>query len=70
MDGVVIDSAARVRPQLLSQALAAWRAHPQARRDRIAVADFAKASSAPRLYFVICKRAFNIERIIDRRIGF
>ena len=55
VDGVVIDSAARVRPQLLSQALAAWRAHPQARRDRIAVADFAKASSAPRLYFVDLK---------------
>lgn len=50
--GVTVDSGAELRPALLKQALAAWRAHSEARRDRIAVVDFAAASSEPRLYLI------------------
>lgn len=52
MNGVEVDPGARVRPALLSQALAAWAAHPEARRDRIAVADFAANSATPRLFLI------------------
>jgi hypothetical protein len=52
VDGVTVDPGAELRPALLKQALAAWRAHSEARRDRIAVVDFAAASSEPRLYLI------------------
>lgn len=55
MNGVEVDPGARVRPALLSQALAAWAAHPEARRDRIAVADFAANSATPRLFLIDLK---------------
>jgi hypothetical protein len=52
VNGVMVDPSARVRPALLSQALAAWAAHPAARRDRMAVADFAASSATPRLFLI------------------
>ncbi len=55
MNGVEVDPGARVRSALLSQALAAWAAHPEARRDRIAVADFAANSATPRLFLIDLK---------------
>jgi len=54
-NGVEVDPGARVRPALLSQALAAWAAHPEARRDRIAVADLAADSATPRLFLIDLK---------------
>jgi L,D-transpeptidase catalytic domain len=53
--GVSVDPATRIRPALLSQALAALAAHPEARRDRVAVADFGEPSNAPRLFLVDLK---------------
>jgi hypothetical protein len=55
VNGVEVDPGARVRSALLSQALAAWAAHPEARRDRIAVADFAANSATPRLFLIDLK---------------
>jgi hypothetical protein len=51
-DGVSLDPGAQIRPTLLASALTAWRAHPQARRDRLAIVDFAKPSTAARFYLV------------------
>jgi L,D-transpeptidase catalytic domain len=55
VNGVEVDPGARVRPALLSQALAALAAHPGARRDRMAVADFAADSATPRLFLIDLK---------------
>jgi hypothetical protein len=55
LDGVTVDPAGQVREQILTDALAAWRAHPEARRDRLAVADFSAQSSAPRFFLIDLK---------------
>jgi hypothetical protein len=52
LNGVVVDPQGVVRGDLLTQALQAWRAHPEARRDRIAVVDFSRPSDAARFYLV------------------
>jgi hypothetical protein len=55
LDGVTLDPTDRVREQVLTDAVAAWRAHPEARRDRLAVADFLKPSTDPRLFLIDLK---------------
>lgn len=52
INGVVVDPQNTVRGELLTQALNAWNAHPEAKRDRIAVVDFALPSERPRFYIV------------------
>jgi hypothetical protein len=52
LDGVVIDPQDRIRPILLSQALNAWSVTPDARKDVLAIVDFAKPSEQPRFYIV------------------
>lgn len=53
--GVVLDPQNQIRPALLSEALSSWKAHPDARRDVIAMVDFTKASTEPRFYIVDLK---------------
>jgi len=48
-------AARQVRPELLSQAVRALQAHPEARHDRIGVVDFSKPSTEPRLYLIDLK---------------
>jgi hypothetical protein len=50
--GVVVDPKNDIRGALLTQALQALSARPDARRDRLAVVDFALASDKPRLFIV------------------
>ena len=52
LNGVVVDPQNSVRSALLTQALTAWSAHPEAKRDRIAVVDFAQPSDKPRFHIV------------------
>jgi len=49
---VLVDRDNLIRPDLLTHALEAWRAHPEARRDTLAIVDFAKPSPQPRFYIV------------------
>lgn len=49
---LTIDPQNRIRPDLLSQALSIWEQTPQARRDVLAVVDFAKPSPAARFFIV------------------
>lgn len=51
-EGVLLDPTSVVRPALLEDALAALRARPEARRDRLAVVDFALPSTAKRFHIV------------------
>jgi hypothetical protein len=48
LNGVRLDPHGLVRPGLLEQAIAQWRAHPEARRDVLAIADFGRPSTEPR----------------------
>jgi hypothetical protein len=52
LNGVVVDPQGVVRSDLLTQALQAWSAHAEARRDRIAVVDFSRPSASARFYVV------------------
>ncbi|NDC58209.1 MAG: hypothetical protein EBZ50_05165 [Alphaproteobacteria bacterium] len=52
LNGVTLDPDARIRPAILSAAVDAWRAHPQARRDVLAIADFGRTSTEPRFAIV------------------
>ena len=52
LNGVTLDPKARIRPAVLEAAAAAWQAHPQARRDVLAVADFGRPSTEPRFAIV------------------
>lgn len=52
LNGVVVDPQGAVRRDLLTQALQVWSAHPEAKRDRLAVVDFSRPSDAPRFYVV------------------
>lgn len=52
LNGVVVDPQGVVRSDLLTQALQAWNAHAEARRDRIAVVDFSRPSASARFYVV------------------
>jgi len=45
----------QVRPDLLSKAVRALQAHPEARHDRIGVVDFSKPSTEPRFYLINLK---------------
>jgi hypothetical protein len=60
---VVIDPRNAVRPSLLRKALAAWAAHPDSSRERLAVVDFTLPSHAPRL-FVIDLRTGAVESFL------
>jgi hypothetical protein len=53
--GVVVDPQNTIRGALLTQALQAWNATPDANRDRIAIVDFARPSDKPRFYIVDLK---------------
>lgn len=52
LNGVVVDPQNVVRGELLTQALNAWSAHPEAKRDRLAVVDFALPSERARFYLI------------------
>jgi len=55
LDGVTLDPSGRIRPALLEQAVTVWRATPQARRDVLVVADFARPSIDPRFAIIDLK---------------
>ncbi|MBU6372902.1 MAG: murein L,D-transpeptidase catalytic domain family protein [Alphaproteobacteria bacterium] len=55
VDGVALDPAGKIRRAILEQAVAVWRATPQARRDVLVVADFARPSIEPRFAIVDLK---------------
>lgn len=50
--GVLVDPGEAVRRDLLRQAVEAWAARPEARRDRLVVVDFSRPSHAPRFHVV------------------
>lgn len=52
LNGVVIDPQNTVRGELLTQALQQWNVHPEAKRDRLAVVDFALRSDRQRFYII------------------
>lgn len=55
LDGVKLDPTGQIRPAILEQAVTVWRATPQARRDILVVADFARPSTEPRFAIVDLK---------------
>lgn len=55
VDGVTLDPTGRIRPAILEQAIAVWRATPQARRNVLVIADFARPSTEPRFAIVDLK---------------
>ncbi|MDZ4778048.1 MAG: murein L,D-transpeptidase catalytic domain family protein [Alphaproteobacteria bacterium] len=52
LNGVVVDPQSLVRGPLLTQALQAWNATPEAKRERIAIVDFALPSTTRRFHMV------------------
>lgn len=52
LNGVVVDPKNVVRAPLLTQALQAWNATPEARRERLAIVDFALPSTTRRFHIV------------------
>jgi len=52
LNGVFVDPQNVVRGALLTQALQAWNATPEAKRERIAIVDFALPSTAKRFHIV------------------
>jgi hypothetical protein len=55
INGVMLDPAGQIRPALLSAGLRAWRDHPNADRDVLALVDFTKPSVEPRFYILDLK---------------
>jgi len=52
LNGIVVDPQNVVRGPLLTQALQAWNATPEAKRERIAIVDFALSSTTKRFHIV------------------
>jgi hypothetical protein len=52
LNGVALDPHGLVRPVMLERAVAEWRAHPEARRDVLAIADFGLPSTEARFAII------------------
>lgn len=52
LNGVALDPKGLVRPMVLEQAVAVWRAHPETRRDVLVVADMGRRSTEARFAIV------------------
>jgi hypothetical protein len=55
LGGVTIDPTDQVREGLLAETFAAWRMHPEAQRDRLAIADFSAPSTQRRFFLIDLK---------------